>query len=288
MQPFPNQTYITLNDGHKIPQFGLGVYQVEGDEKTKEACLKALKIGYRHIDTAHAYLNERGVGEALKESGIPRKEIWVTSKLWPNEYGEGATLQGIDKMLKRLQTDYIDLLLLHQPFGDYFGAWKDMEKAVAQGKVKSIGLSNFYDDRLEQVLTAAKIKPSVMQVEYHPYFTQEKLIARVSEYGTKIESWYPIGHGDKALIEEEVFTKLGKKYNKTSVQIILRWHIQKGIIVFPKTTNEAHMKDNINIFDFALTEEEMKEIQKVNKNTKYFNVPMDQLEGMLSKYSPQD
>ena len=143
------QTYITLNDGNKIPQFGLGVYMVPGDETTREACLAALKMGYRHIDTAHAYQNERGVGKAVKESGIPREEIWITSKLWPSEYGEGKTMEGIDKMLSRLGTDYIDLLLLHQQFGDYLGAWRDMEKAVAQGKVRSIGLSNFESERLE-------------------------------------------------------------------------------------------------------------------------------------------
>ena len=158
------QTYITLNDGNKIPQFGLGVFQIPGNEKTKEACLEAFKLGYRHIDTAHAYQNERGVGQAVKESGIPREEIWITSKLWPSEYGEGKTAKAIDKMLERLQTDHIDLLLLHQQFGDYLGAWKDMEKAVAEGKVKSIGLSNFESERLEEVLATATINPSVLQV----------------------------------------------------------------------------------------------------------------------------
>ena len=164
------QTYITLNDGNKIPQFGLGVFQISGDEKTKEACLEAFKLGYRHVDTAHAYQNERGVGQAVKESGLPREEIWITTKLWPSEYGEGKTAKAIDKMLGRLQTDYIDLLLLHQQFGDYLGAWKDMEKAVAEGKVKSIGLSNFESERLEEVLAAATINPSVLQVECHPYY----------------------------------------------------------------------------------------------------------------------
>ena len=173
------QTYITLNNGTKIPQFGMGVFMVPAGDETKNACLEALKLGYRHIDTAHAYQNERSVGEAVRESGIPREEIWVTSKLWPSEYGEGKTMEGIDKMLVRLDIGYIDLLLLHQQVGDYMGAWKDMEKAVAQGKVRTIGLSNFESDRLEEVIAAAEIKPAVLQVELHPYFQQNALKERV-------------------------------------------------------------------------------------------------------------
>ena len=164
------QNYVTLNDKNKIAQIGLGVYLIRGDEDTKDACLNALKMGYRHIDTAHAYQNERGVGEAVRESGVARNEVWITSKLWPSEYGEKKTAKAIDKMLERLDTDYIDLLLLHQQFGDYIGAWKDMEKAVKCGKVKSIGLSNFESTRLEELLSIAEIKPSVLQVECHPYY----------------------------------------------------------------------------------------------------------------------
>jgi len=227
------QPYITLNDGNQIPQFGLGVYLITGDENTKIASLEALKLGYRHIDTAHAYQNERGVGAAVKESGIPREDIWITSKLWPSEYGEGKTAAAIDKMLERLDTGYIDLLLLHQQFGDYLGAWKDMENAVAQGKVKSIGLSNFESERLEEVLEAVAIKPAVLQVECHPYYQQNALKQRIAPYGTAIESWYPIGHGDAGLQNEPVFTKLAQQYGKTNVQIILRWHIQEGVFVIP-------------------------------------------------------
>lgn len=220
------QTYVTLNDGNKIPQLGLGVYMVRGDRNTKEACLNAFEIGCRHIDTAHAYQNERGVGAAIRESNIPREEIWITSKLWPSEYGEGKTMNGIDKMLTRLDTNYIDLLLLHQQFGDYLGAWRDMEKAVEMGKVKSIGLSNFESKRLEEVLETARIKPSVLQVECHPYYQQGKLKDRLSAYETKLECWYPIGHGDSGLLNEQLFTSLAQKYGKSNVQIILRWHIQ--------------------------------------------------------------
>lgn len=282
------QTYITLNDGNKIPQFGLGVFQIPGDEKTKEACLEAFKLGYRHIDTAHAYQNEHGVGQAVKESGIPREEIWITTKLWPSEYGEGKTAKAIDKMLERLQTDYIDLLLLHQQFGDYLGAWKDMEKAVAEGKVKSIGLSNFESERLEEVLAAATINPSVLQVECHPYYQQNDLKKRIAPFNTVIESWYPLGHGDAALIEEAVFTKLAEKYGKTNAQIILRWHIQEGIIVFPKSSNPVHIKENIDIFDFELTEEEMNEIRQLDKGFRYFTMTLKEQEEALGQFVPAD
>jgi diketogulonate reductase-like aldo/keto reductase len=282
------QTYITLNDGNKIPQFGLGVFQISGDEKTKEACLEAFKLGYRHVDTAHAYQNERGVGQAVKESGLPREEIWITTKLWPSEYGEGKTAKAIDKMLERLQTDHIDLLLLHQQFGDYLGAWKDMEKAVAESKVKSIGLSNFESERLEEVLAAATINPSVLQVECHPYYQQNDLKKRIAPYNTVIESWYPLGHGDAALIEEPVFTKLAEKYGKTNAQIILRWHIQEGIIVFPKSSNPVHIKENIDIFDFELTEEEMNEIRQLDKGFRYFTMTLKEQEEALGQFVPAD
>ena len=281
-------TYITLNNNEKIPQFGLGVYMIAGDEAAKQACLDALKMGYRHIDTAHAYQNERGVGAAVRESGIPREEIWITSKLWPSEYGEGKTMAGIDKMLSRLGTDYIDLLLLHQQFGDYLGAWRDMEKAVAEGKVRSIGLSNFESERLEEVLTASDIKPAVLQVECHPYYQQTALKKRVAAYGTAIECWYPIGHGDQGLIGEPVFAELGKKYGKSDVQIILRWHIQEGNIIFPKSTNPEHIRANFDIFDFTLTEEEMNRIRALDKGMRYFNMSLADQEKMLGAFKPAD
>ena len=282
------QTYVTLNDGNKIPQFGLGVYMIPGDNNTKAACLEAFRAGYRHIDTAHAYQNERGVGAAVKESGIPREEIWITTKLWPSEYGEGKTAEAIDKMLSRLDTDYIDLLLLHQQFGDYIGAWKDMEKAVAAGKVKSIGISNFESERLEELLDAATIKPSVLQVECHPYYQQTQLKERIAKYGTVIESWYPIGHGDKDLLNEPIFTELAEKYGKNNVHIILRWHIQEGTIVFPKSTNPKHIQDNIDIFDFELTTEEMERIRALDKGVRFFNMSLAEQEAHLSGFTPAD
>lgn len=282
------QTFIKLNDGNKIPQFGLGVYQVPEGEATINAVKTAIEMGIRHIDTAHAYQNERSVGKAIKESGIPRNEIWITTKLWPSEYGEGKTSDAIDKMLRRLDTDYIDLLLLHQQFGDYIGAYKDMERAVKDGRVKSIGLSNFESERLEEVLNIAEIYPSVLQVECHPYYQQNELKKRIEKYGTKIESWYPIGHGDKNLINEPLFTKLGQKYGKTNVQIILRWHIQEGTIVFPRSTNPVHIKENFEIFDFELTEDEMNEIRKLDSGKRFFNMTLEQQEQMLGSWKPED
>jgi len=282
------QTYVTLNNGAIIPQFGLGVYQINGDDATRKACLEAFGIGYRHIDTAHAYQNERGVGQAVKESGIARGDIWITTKLWPHEYGKGKTSIAIDKMLKRLDTSYIDLLLLHQQFGDYLGAWQDMEKAVKDGRVRSIGLSNFESGRLEEVLNAAKIVPAVLQVECHPYYQQNELKKRIAAAGTKIESWYPIGHGDASLINEAVFTRLAAKYGKTNVQIILRWHIQEGTIVFPRSTQPAHIRENFDIFDFALTSSEMDEIRALDKGKRFFTMTLEEQERNLSAFRPAD
>lgn len=282
------QTYITLNDGNKIPQYGIGVFTVPEGEETENAVKEALKLGVRHIDTAHAYQNERSVGKAVKESGIDRHEIWITSKLWPSEYGEGKTSIAIDKMLKRLDTDYIDLLLLHQQFGDYLGAWKDMEKAVKAGKVRSIGISNFESERLEELCEAAAIKPAVNQVELHPYYQQNALKKRLAKYGTVIESWYPLGHGSPELINEPVFSELSAKYGKNNVQIILRWHIQEGNIIFPKSTNPQHIRDNFNIFDFELTDAEMEQIRSLDKGYRFFNMTLEEQEEHLKKFVPKD
>lgn len=283
-----DQTYLTLNNGAKIPQFGMGVFMVPEGEETKQACLSALRMGYRHIDTAHAYQNERSVGAAVRESGIPREEIWVTSKLWPSEYGEGKTMAGIDKMLSRLNIGTIDLLLLHQQVGDYMGAWRDMEKAVAQGKVRSIGLSNFESQRLEEVCEAASIKPAALQVECHPYYQQNDLKKRLAPYGTVIESWYPIGHGDAGLINEPIFTELAKKYGKTNVQIILRWHIQAGNVIFPKSVNPQHIRDNFDIFDFALTAEEMEKIASLDCGKRFYHATLEEQERSFSGWAPAD
>ena len=215
------QTYLTLNNGVKIPQFGIGVFLVDGEDNTEKAVLEALKLGYRHIDTAHAYFNEKGVGAAVKKSGIPRNEIFVTSKLWPTEYGEGITYKQVIKMLKRLDLEYIDMVLLHHPMKDFMGAWKDLEKLNKEGKVKAIGISNFDEapEKLEEILKNSTIKPAVCQSECHPFNTQEKLRKELEPHKALIEAYYPIGHGDKGLINHETFTKLAKKYKKSNVQI---------------------------------------------------------------------
>ena len=282
------QTRLTLNDGNTIPQFGFGTYMIEGDVETEKVCSEALSLGYRHIDTAHAYQNERGVGEAVRKSGIPREDVWVTSKLWPSEYGEGVTSEAIDKMLDRLGTGYIDLLLLHQQFGDYMGAWKDMERAVKDGRVRSIGLSNFESDRLEQVLGAAEIKPSVLQVECHPYYPQRELRKRIAPYGTVIECWYPLGHGDKGLLGDPTIVALAEKCGKSPAKIILRWDIQEGNIVIPKTLNTEHMAQNIDVFDFELTEGDMECIANMDSGTRYFTLTLEQQENSLSRFVPAD
>lgn len=282
------QTYITLVNGQQIPQMGLGVYQIPGDAATKEAVLAAFKLGYRHIDTAHAYQNERGVGQALQASGLDRSEVWITSKLWVSDYGPEITPVAIDKMLERLGTDYLDLLLLHQQVGDYNAAWQAMEAAYQAGKLKSIGISNFDGERLDDLLAQATIKPQVMQVEMHPYYQQRELKAKMAPFGTQFESWYPLGHGDPKLINEPIFTQLATKYHKSNIQIILRWHLQSGNIVFPKSTSPAHLQANFDIFDFQLTADEMAQIDALESRQRYYTTPYEDQVAMFSQFVPAD
>lgn len=282
------QTYVTLNDGNRIPQMGLGVYMVAGNELTERTVAKALELGYRHIDTAHAYQNERGVGAAVAKSGIPREEVWVTTKLWPSEYGEGRTAKAIDRMLDRLGTDYIDLLLLHQQFGDYLGAWRDMERAVEAGKVRSIGISNFESERLEELCEAARIKPSVLQVECHPFYQQRELKGRIAKWGTAIESWYPLGHADAGLMGNASISEIARAHGKSSAQVILRWHIQSGNIVFPKSTNPDHLAANLDIFDFELSSDEMAAIDALDCSKRFFTMTLEQQEKSLGAWAPED
>ena len=267
------QTKIMLANGTEIPQFGLGVYQIPDGEETENAVKTALNLGYRHIDTAHMYGNEKSVGKVVAESLIPRDEIWITSKIWPNEYADPDT---IDKMLERFGLEYVDLVLLHQQVGDFHAAWRTLEKALADGKVRAIGISNFDGERLTDIYSFAKTKPMVAQVELHPYYQQRELREFLDKYDTKIESWYPLGHGDPELLSEEIFAKLSEKYGKTPAQIILRWHIQMENIVFPRSTSEEHLRENLDVFDFELTEEEMNGIAGLDRGKRYFTFNYEQ------------
>ena len=249
--------YITLRDGNTIPAVGFGVFLIPNDGSTYDAVTKALHLGYRHIDTAAAYFNEDEVGRAVRDSGIPRDEIFVTSKLWLQDYGYDAACKGIDASLKKLGLDYIDLYLIHQPYGDVPGAWKAMEDAQKAGKIKSIGVSNMTPNIWNHFVPQFDTMPTVNQVECHPFFQQKQLREVLDTCGAALEAYFPLGHGDEALLTHPLVTALAHKYNKTAGQIILRFEVQEGFVVLPKSTNPQHMADNIAIFDFSLTDEDM-------------------------------
>ena len=249
--------YITLRDGNTIPAVGFGVFLIPNDGSTYDAVTKALHLGYRHIDTAAAYFNEDEVGRAVRDSGIPRDEIFVTSKLWLQDYGYDAACKGIDASLKKLGLDYVDLYLIHQPYGDVPGAWKAMEDAQKAGKIKSIGVSNMTPNIWNHFVPQFDTMPAVNQVECHPFFQQKQLREVLGAHSVTLEAYFPLGHGDEALLTHPLVTALAHKYNKTAGQIILRFEVQEGFIVLPKSTNPQHMADNIAIFDFSLTDENM-------------------------------
>lgn len=257
---------FNLNNGVEIPAMGIGTFQMPVDA-TEQAVVDALKDGYRLIDTANGYMNETGVGRGIKRSGVNRSDIFLSTKLWPSVYTDE---NAVDDSLKRLGTDYVDLMFLHQPAGDFLSGYKQLEKAYKDGKVKAIGISNFQGEKLQQLLDNAEIKPQVIQSEAHPYFTEDEVRKVLKPFGTRLMAWYPLGHGDKSLINEPVFAQLGQKYGKSSAQIILRWHTQMGFIVIPGSTNPDHIKDNHNIFDFTLTDEEMAQIAAIKKNIRYY------------------
>ncbi len=257
--------FVTLNDGVKIPVFGFGTFQIPADGSTKKAVAEALALGIRHIDTAAAYFNENEVGTAVRESGIPRNEIFVTSKLWLQDYGYEPAQKGIETSLQKLGLDYIDLYLIHQPYGDVVGAWRAMEEAKAAGKIRSIGVSNMTPKIWNNFIPQFKTMPSVNQVEYNPYCQQKELRKITDAAGVVLESWGPLGRGSKDLLENPVITKIAEAHGKNSGQIILRFEVQEGVIVFPKSTKPARMKSNMDIFDFELTEEEMNQIRALDK-----------------------
>lgn len=269
--------FATLNNGVKMPMAGIGTFLLSPDE-AEASVLSALEAGYRLIDTANAYVNEKAVGRAMKKSGVPREEIFLETKLWPSFYEQE---DAVEKTLERLDTDYIDLLLIHQPAGNYMAGYRLMEKAYKEGKVKAIGLSNFDDEKIQEILDNCEVKPAVLQTEVHPYSQEKELKKFLAKEGIVIQAWYPLGHGDKALLQDQVFTALAEKYGKSNAQIILRWHIQDGNIVIPGSKNPDHIKANFDLFDFELSEEEMKQIAAMDQKKRYYTSTPE----MLNKYA---
>ena len=267
--------HITLNNNLECPVIGIGTFMLSPAE-AENSVREALKMGYRLIDTANAYVNERAVGRGMKDSGVAREEIFLSTKLWPSEYeNENA----VDETLERLGVDYVDLLYIHQPAGNWLAGYRQLEKAYKEGKAKSIGISNFEGKYIAELETKWEIAPQFIQVEAHPYFPQDELRVTLDKYGIRLMAWYPLGHGDKSLIEEPVFRKLGEKYRKSSAQIILRWHTQMGFVVIPGSKNVDHIRDNLDILDFTLTEEEMAEIAKLNSGKRYYTRTDEALAG---------
>ncbi|MBP5443428.1 MAG: aldo/keto reductase [Treponema sp.] len=264
---------IKLNNEITCPVIGLGTFMLSPADAQKST-REALKMGYRLIDTANAYVNERAVGRGIKESGVARNEVFLSTKLWPSEY---ENPNAVDETLERLGVDYVDLLYIHQPAGNWLAGYRQLEKALKEGKARSIGISNFEGKYIQELETKWETAPQFIQVEAHPYFTQKDLRVTLDKYGIKLMSWYPLGHGDKSLIQEAVFAELGKKYEKSPAQVILRWHVQMGFVVIPGSKNVNHIKDNLNIMDFELTGEEMAEIAKLDKGERYYHRTDEQL-----------
>ncbi len=259
--------YMTLNNGIKCPVVGIGTFMLS-PAQAENSVREALKMGYRLIDTANAYVNERAVGRGMRDSGVKREEIFLSTKLWPSEY---ENPNAVNETLERLGVDCVDLLYIHQPAGNWLAGYRQLEKAYKEGKAKSIGISNFEGEYIAELQTKWEIVPQLIQVEAHPYFTQKELRHTLDKYGVKLMSWYPLGHGDRSLIEEPVFAALGKKYGKTPAQVILRWHTQMGFAVIPGSKNVDHIRDNLNILDFTLTDEEMAQIAKLDKGERYYH-----------------
>lgn len=271
--------YLKLNNGHTMPAEGLGTFMLSPAE-AQAATTDALADGYQHIDTANAYMNERAVGRAIAASGKPREALYISTKLWPSVYDEG--MPAVDATLARLGLDYVDTLFLHQPVGDYKAAWKTMEEAADAGKVRSLGLSNFPEELIREVVDSARIKPQVVTVECHPYHAQKDLRRYLDPLGIVIEAWYPLGHGDAdGLLAEPIFATLAEKYHKSVVQIILRWHVQMGNSVIPGSKNPEHIASNIDIFDFALTDEEMAQIATLDGKKAYYTATPEALQSYL-------
>ncbi|MFR3894342.1 MAG: aldo/keto reductase [Merdibacter sp.] len=276
--------YAMLNNGVKMPMAGIGTFLLSPDE-AEASVLSALQCGYRLIDTANAYVNEKAVGRAMKRSGLKREEIFLETKLWPSFYEQD---DAVDKTLARLDTDYIDLLLIHQPAGNYIAGYRQMEKAYKEGKVRAIGLSNFNEAQIREILEICEVRPSVLQSEVHPYSQEKALKQFLAQEGMVIQAWYPLGHGDKALINEPLFTELAQKYGKSNAQIILRWHIQDGNIVIPGSKNAEHIRDNFDLFDFSLSDEEMAKIAAMDQKKRYYTSTPEMLDRYVQMVPPVD
>lgn len=276
--------YAMLNNGVKMPMAGIGTFLLSPDE-AEASVLSALQCGYRLIDTANAYVNEKAVGRTMKRSGLNREEIFLETKLWPSFYEQD---DAVDKTLARLDTDYIDLLLIHQPAGNYIAGYRQMEKAYKEGKVRAIGLSNFNEAQIREILEICEVKPSVLQSEVHPYSQEQALKQFLAQEGMVIQAWYPLGHGDKALINEPLFTELAQKYGKSNAQIILRWHIQDGNIVIPGSKNAEHIRDNFDLFDFSLSDEEMAKIAAMDQQKRYYTSTPEMLDRYVQMVPPVD
>ena len=274
--------YIALNNGVKCPVIGIGTFMLSPAE-AENSVREALKMGYSLVDTANAYVNERAVGRGIKDSGVKREDVFLSTKLWPSEYeNENA----VDETLERLGVDYVDLLYIHQPAGNWLAGYRQLEKACKEGKARAIGISNFEGKYIAELEKEWEIAPQFIQVEAHPYFAQNELRQTLDKYGIKLMSWYPLGHGDRSLIEEPVFRKLGEKYGKSSAQVILRWHTQMGFVVIPGSRNVDHIRDNLDIMDFTLTDDEMAEIAKLNKGVRYYTRTDEALAGFAA-WQPQ-
>ena len=258
--------FVTLNNELKCPAVGIGTFMLAPAD-AENSVREALKMGYRLIDTANAYVNERAVGRGIKESGVPREEIFLSTKLWPSEY---ENEKAVDETLERLGVSSVELLYIHQPAGNWLAGYRQLEKAYKEGRAKAIGISNFEGRYIAELEKEWEIVPQFIQVEAHPYFAQDELRQTLDKYGIKLMSWYPLGHGDRSLIGEPIFGQLGEKYGKSSAQVILRWHTQMGFVVIPGSRNVAHIRDNLDIMDFTLTDDEMAEIAKLNKGVRYY------------------
>lgn len=256
--------FKTLSNGIKMPLEGFGVFQVPDEAVCEKAVLDAVNTGYRLIDTAAAYMNEEAVGRAIKKCGVPREELFVTTKLWVQDEGYEEAKKAFDTSLKKLGLDYIDLYLIHQPMGDYYGAWRAIEELYKIGVVRAIGVCNFYPHILADFCETVEIKPMVNQVELHPFFQQEDAVKVMNEYGVQPEAWGPFAEGNHGIFTDPVLTEIGKKYGKSAAQVTLRWNVQRGVVVIPKSTHKERMEQNIDIWDFELSDEDMKKIAKMD------------------------